>query len=64
VEALRHTGLKDASDYYRRAFKRDLNNFYSGLNALRSGDGHSHSGRGVTRRVEGCSKTTPKLPFN
>ena len=34
AEALRHAGLKDAYDYYRRAFKQDLNNFYGGLNAL------------------------------
>jgi hypothetical protein len=37
AEALRHAGLKDAYDYYRRAFKQDLNSFYSGLNALALG---------------------------
>jgi hypothetical protein len=36
-EALRCSGLREAYDYYLKAFKADLNNYYAGLNALAMG---------------------------
>jgi tetratricopeptide (TPR) repeat protein len=37
AESLRCTDLKSAYDYYLKAFKQDLNNYYGGLNALALG---------------------------
>jgi hypothetical protein len=37
AESLRCTDLKSAYEYYLKAFKQDLNNYYGGLNALALG---------------------------
>ena len=37
AEALRNADLKNAYDYYLKAFKQDLNSYYAGLNALALG---------------------------